>query len=99
MSADFDLVWCAKRPAKRNEPSRDAPRGSTPNLRSERPQSRLTERHLHCPWCGEGFDAFVDLSYGESEYVEDCPVCCRPITLSLRVDGDGELEDLGVDRE
>jgi hypothetical protein len=59
----------------------------------------LTERHLHCPWCGEGFDAFVDLSYGESEYVEDCPVCCRPITLSLRVDGDGELEDLGVDRE
>jgi hypothetical protein len=59
----------------------------------------LTERHIHCPWCGEGFDAFVDLSYGESEYTEDCPVCCRPINLSLRLDDEGELEDLGVDRE
>ncbi|MBE5316876.1 MAG: CPXCG motif-containing cysteine-rich protein [Xanthomonadales bacterium] len=59
----------------------------------------LTERHIHCPWCGEGFDAFVDLSYGESEYTEDCPVCCRPISLSLRLDDEGELEDLGVDRE
>ena len=55
----------------------------------------LSERHIHCPWCGEGFDAFVDLSYGDV----DCPACCRPIQLNLRVDGEGELDDLGVERE
>lgn len=59
----------------------------------------LTERHIHCPWCGEGFDAFVDLSYGDAAYTEDCPVCCRPISLRLHLDAEGELDDLGVDRE
>lgn len=59
----------------------------------------LTERHVHCPWCGEGFDVFVDLSYGDTEYTEDCPVCCRPIQLNLRLDDAGELGDLDVERE
>ena len=32
-----------------------------------------------CDACGEEIVVPVDLSAGESqEYVEDCPVCCRP---------------------
>src|ERR1051325_5889517 len=33
-----------------------------------------------------------DLSAGSSqEYVEDCPVCCRPNVIHIEVDEDGEL--------
>jgi len=44
--------------------------------------------HVTCPFCGERFEALVDASGGDAEYVEDCPVCCRPITLRLSTDGD-----------
>lgn len=40
-----------------------------------------------CPWCGERVEAVLDLSAGDREYVEDCPVCCRPIVFDLRTDG------------
>jgi hypothetical protein len=33
--------------------------------------------------------ALLDLSAGDQEYIEDCPVCCRPITFELQVH-DGE---------
>ncbi len=42
---------------------------------------------IACPFCGERFEAVVDASGGDAEYVEDCPVCCRPITLHLSTDG------------
>ena len=45
-------------------------------------------RRITCPYCGERFEAIVDASAGDAEYVEDCPVCCRPIELHLSVDGD-----------
>jgi hypothetical protein len=33
----------------------------------------------------------VDLSAGgEQEYVEDCPVCCRPVVLRVSVDERGD---------
>ncbi|HET6922790.1 MAG TPA: CPXCG motif-containing cysteine-rich protein [Anaeromyxobacteraceae bacterium] len=32
-----------------------------------------------CPYCGEAVTFFVDPGGGEvQDYVEDCPVCCRP---------------------
>jgi Cysteine-rich CPXCG len=32
-----------------------------------------------CPHCGEQVDTAPDQGGGEEqEYVEDCPVCCRP---------------------
>lgn len=43
---------------------------------------------LRCPWCGERFEALVDASSGAADYVEDCPVCCRPIEMHLTVDDD-----------
>jgi hypothetical protein len=43
-----------------------------------------------CPSCGESIEASVDPSAGPcQEYVEDCPVCCRPNLLSIRFDRDG----------
>ena len=56
----------------------------------------LEERAIHCPWCGEGFTALIDLSYGESDYVEDCPVCCRPISLQLKLDEPGDIDEDGI---
>ena len=48
----------------------------------------------HCPYCGESidlaFDAVADDSAGTQDYVEDCPVCCRPIQVRARVAEGGE---------
>ena len=45
---------------------------------------------ITCPYCGERFEASVDASGGDAEYIEDCQVCCRPITLRLSAAGDGD---------
>jgi hypothetical protein len=46
---------------------------------------------VHCPYCGESFDTAVDASGGDAACVEDCAVCCRPITLSITIDGEGGI--------
>ncbi len=51
-----------------------------------------------CPYCGEGVDVVVDCSIGFQEYVEDCHVCCKPITFSVTVDEAGE-PSLGARQE
>ena len=43
-----------------------------------------------CPYCGEPIDLFVDDSAGAQDYVEDCPVCCRPMHVQLLIDGEGD---------
>ena len=52
-----------------------------------------------CPFCGERFEAIVDGSAGDADYVEDCPVCCRPITMRLRLDDTGDIAGLDADRD
>ncbi|VXB71665.1 CPXCG motif-containing cysteine-rich protein [Pseudomonas sp. 8AS] len=47
----------------------------------------LEAQRYQCPYCGEEVEAVLDLSAGDQEYVEDCPVCCRPIVFDLRTDG------------
>lgn len=43
-----------------------------------------------CDACGEEIVVPLDLSAGSSqEYVEDCPVCCRPNVVHVEVDEDG----------
>ena len=40
-----------------------------------------------CPHCGEPIDTFPDPGGGEEqEYIEDCSVCCRPITFFATLD-------------
>jgi hypothetical protein len=54
---------------------------------------------LPCPWCGEHFETAVDTSAGGAEYVEDCPVCCRPILIRFDAEPGGEAGGLSAERE
>ena len=42
-----------------------------------------------CPYCGEPIDLLVDPGNFGHAYIEDCRVCCRPISVSLRQAADG----------
>lgn len=50
----------------------------------------LSERRVHCPFCGEVITILVDTSAGTQAYVEDCQVCCQPMNIAVEVDA-GEL--------
>ncbi len=50
----------------------------------------LESVYSSCPYCGEPIELLVDCSVYEQEYVEDCQVCCRPITVHASVDSDGD---------
>lgn len=39
---------------------------------------------IQCPYCWEEIEILVDCSVPSQEYIEDCSVCCRPITLSVK---------------
>jgi len=49
------------------------------------------EQEVYCPYCGESFTAFIDLSQGNHKTVEDCYVCCRPIEFLIESDGQNLL--------
>lgn len=48
---------------------------------------------IHCPYCGEPIELLVDVlssaPAGDQRYIEDCQVCCRPITVTVTIDEDG----------
>ena len=54
---------------------------------------------ITCPFCGERYEALVDPSTGSQSYIEDCPVCCRPISMHLCMGEDGGLLDLNASRD
>jgi hypothetical protein len=49
----------------------------------------LDLQDIECPYCGELISLALDGSAGSQRYIEDCHVCCRPITVDMRVDDDG----------
>ena len=51
-----------------------------------------------CPYCWAGFETTVDCSAGGQDYIEDCPVCCRPHLLRVSIDPDGAVR-LSAERE
>lgn len=50
----------------------------------------LDTRDIDCPYCGERISLVLDASAGGQRYIEDCHVCCQPITVLLDVDADGD---------
>ena len=45
-----------------------------------------------CDACAEEIVIPLDLSAGESqEYVEDCPVCCRPNIIHVEIEEGGDV--------
>ena len=45
---------------------------------------------LQCPYCGEWIEVVVEVASGRQEYIEDCQVCCKPMSLRVSIDADGE---------
>jgi len=43
---------------------------------------------ITCPCCWESIEIALDLSAGDQQYVEDCSVCCRPLVITIRTDGE-----------
>lgn len=49
-----------------------------------------TSANVRCPYCGEVVEIGLDPGSGSSqEYIEDCPVCCRPWVVSVEYHEDG----------
>jgi transcription elongation factor Elf1 len=40
-----------------------------------------------CPYCGEEISSFLDLTVEKQEYIEDCEVCCNPVSIKFVTDG------------
>ncbi len=55
-----------------------------------------TTAEVSCPYCGETITLFIDLSVESQSYIEDCSVCCQPMTVSYSAEG-GELSAISVD--
>jgi transcription elongation factor Elf1 len=54
-------------------------------------RSATQEAAYTCDSCGEEIVVPVDLSAGSHQaYVEDCPVCCHPMSLRVELGPGGE---------
>ncbi len=59
--------------------------------------TELLQSHtVTCPTCWETVQLTLDLSVDEQEFVEDCQVCCNPMTIMVR-SHDGELSSVDVE--
>lgn len=59
--------------------------------RRRRKRQANPEATYICDSCGEEIVVPVDISAGDrQDYVEDCPVCCHPMTLHVDIGPDGE---------
>jgi len=43
----------------------------------------MIEHFFQCPHCWKEISMLIDSSLSESEYIEDCEVCCNPILIKL----------------
>ncbi|MCO4793275.1 MAG: CPXCG motif-containing cysteine-rich protein [Bacteriovoracaceae bacterium] len=48
------------------------------------------EYFFQCPYCFSSVSMIFETFYGKQEYIEDCEVCCRPITINYSID-DGKV--------
>jgi hypothetical protein len=52
----------------------------------------MDEATYVCDACGEEIVIPLDLSEGSSQqYIEDCPVCCRPNVIHVEIGDDGNV--------
>jgi hypothetical protein len=50
----------------------------------------ISEERLSCPFCAEPISIVVDFSAGSQTYIEDCQVCCQPMSVVVVVGTDGD---------
>lgn len=66
-------------------------------VRSHRVIKEMLEEHFFtCPYCWETISVLLDLSIGSQSYVEDCEVCCNPISIFYESD-DGAVTAFSAD--
>jgi transcription elongation factor Elf1 len=56
----------------------------------------LEEHYFACPYCWEQISMLLDLTAGPQSYVEDCEVCCQPISISYDTE-DGTVKSFRAD--
>lgn len=62
-----------------------------PKKRRKKKRTETDGSFYICDACGEEIVIPLDPSQGsEQEYVEDCPVCCRPNVIHVEFDEQGE---------
>ncbi|MDZ7788183.1 MAG: CPXCG motif-containing cysteine-rich protein [Halofilum sp. (in: g-proteobacteria)] len=52
----------------------------------------LDELDIDCPYCGAHFTALIEPDDADSDYIQDCEICCHPIHFRVRDDGGGGLQ-------
>lgn len=62
-------------------------------MKKKRPRRRPADEGSYiCDACGEEIVIPLDLSAGHSQqYVEDCPVCCRPNVIRVEIGQAGDV--------
>jgi hypothetical protein len=65
-------------------------------MSSFQPMNLLQGQDATCPHCWETINLTLDLSVPEQSYVEDCPVCCKPMRVSYAA-ADGEIVEFSVE--
>ena len=52
----------------------------------------MSEIEVTCPYCGETVVIILDpAGGGTQDYVEDCEVCCKPISIEATADEEGAV--------
>ena len=54
------------------------------------------EKFFGCPYCGSEISMLLDTST-EQDYIEDCEVCCKPISIHYRIE-DNEIANFEAKR-
>jgi len=57
----------------------------------------LVEHRFSCPYCWESITMLLEPSSADQAYVEDCEVCCQPISLRFRAE-DGAIVDFHAEQ-
>ncbi len=48
--------------------------------------NEIVNHSTSCPYCGETIQLLIDCSVNEQRYIEDCEVCCQPMTIKVEID-------------
>jgi len=43
----------------------------------------MIEHFFQCPHCWQQISMLIDSSLSDTEYIEDCEVCCNPILIKF----------------
>ncbi|MCP4077264.1 MAG: CPXCG motif-containing cysteine-rich protein [Gammaproteobacteria bacterium] len=54
--------------------------------------SALYEAFSQCPYCNEKISLLIDPSIYHQQYIEDCEVCCSPVTVIIRWNNEDSYE-------